>query len=237
MKYTKIREKLKPHLLKSATIKQIEQHTALVRGNRVVCGLPECPKCRFSPHLFKPHERKPRQFYVIVDQWVITVMGLLMRWKCPDCKKTATDYPDFSLPYKRYTVPTVLDYCERYVTDSTNSYRQLVNECPLVYQPRSDSEVPYAQMMEHSTIYRWVTTLGGYSKIVRTATDLINQADPNTTIHRDMANLSIASKKYTSEKRKKRLVECFQLIVTDKVYHWVFGVSIFPNLATNCAFS
>jgi transposase-like protein len=237
MQYNKIGDKFKNHLFKSATVKQIEAYTNQVRKGQVACGLFECPRCHLSGEFFKPHERKSRYFYVLVEQWVIPLKGLLIRWKCPDCNKTATDYPDFALPYKRYTVPTIFDFCERYVSDLLTSYRFLVHKKPLEYKVKSDSGVAYAPMMEHSTIHRWVTTLSGYSQIIRGATDLIVQADPITTVHRDIASLSIPSKKYRSPLRRLQLLECFRMVFVDSIYHSVFKVFIFPYLATRFAFS
>ena len=42
---------------------------------------------------------------------VYIVIGLLIRWKCPGFSKTFTQYPWFAVPYKRYTLPTIIDLC------------------------------------------------------------------------------------------------------------------------------
>ncbi len=160
-----------------------------------------------------------------------------MRWKCPGCNKTATDYPHFALPYKRYTLPTLLAYSQAYVNDPFNSYRRLVDGCPLLYQAEPDSETGREPMMEHSTIHRWITTLGGYSRIVQSATDLMIQANPTTSLCRDLAGLKIFPAKYISSKRKQLLLTCFQLTTLVPLYMDEFRVSIFPKLATHAGYT
>lgn len=174
---------------------------------------------------------------MLVEQTVVTVKGLLLRWKCPGCNKTATDYPHFALPYKRYTLPTLLAFSQAYVHDPINSYRRLVDGCPLPYQVEADSETGREPMMEHSTIHRWITTLGGYSRLVQKATDLMLQSDPTIPLCRDLAGLKISPQKYMSSKRKQILLTCFQLVTLVPLYLTEFRVSIFPKLATRAGYT
>ena len=174
---------------------------------------------------------------MIIDQVVVSVKGLLLRWKCPGCNKTKTDYPDFALPYKRYTLPTILAFSQAYVQDPSNSYRWLVNSCPLPYQSKPDADAEGEPMMEHSTIHRWITTLGGYPRLVQNATDLMVQADPATSLCRDQVVLKISPKKYISSIRKQILLTCFQLITLVPLYMTQFQVSIFPKLATRAGYT
>lgn len=174
---------------------------------------------------------------MIINQTVVSVKGLLLRWKCPGCNKTATDYPHFALPYKRYTVPTILAFSQAYVQDPFNSYRELVNHCPLPYQCEPGSEAGREPMMEHSTIHRWISTLGSYSRLVQNATDLMVQADPVTSLCRDLAGLTISPKKYMSSTRKQILLTCSQLVTLVPLYLAQFRVSIFPKLATRAGYT
>jgi len=164
-------------------------------------------------------------------------MGLLLRWKCPGCNKTATDYPDFALPYKRYTLPTLLAFSQAYVNEPDNSYRRLVNECPLLHQVEPNSDDGREPMMEHSTIHRWITTLGSYSRLVQNATDLMIQADPTSSLPRNLSGLKISPTKYMSFKRKQLLLTCFQLVTLVPLYLAQFQVSIFPKLATRAGYT
>jgi transposase-like protein len=179
---------------------------------------------------FKRHEARQRQFYVVIDQFVQVVIGLLIRWKCPGCNKTFTDYPEFALPYKRYTLPMIKAYSHHYVDDDVMTYRGLIDNLPVEYP---DSE----KQTDHSTVHRWISTLGDYSAIVRRAHDLIDQKDPGSTVCRESANLSVGPSKYRSYSRKQLLIHCRRLFKLENVYRRLFDVSIFPNLATNCGFS
>ncbi len=232
MTYIKLTSKNKSVLLQSATVEQIQQHTQLVEQGLVTCGLSPCPRCGIASDLFKHHEKRKRNFFVIVKQVVETVIGLLSRWKCPGCNKTATDYPDFALPYKRYTLPTIQAFSQVYVQDPSASYRHLVDSCPLPYKIRADSDTGREPMMEHSTIHRWISTLGGYHRLVQNATDLMIQAAPTTNLCRDLAGLKVHPRKYMSLARKQTLFICFQLMKLLPIYQSIFQVSIFPKLAT-----
>lgn len=214
----------------SATEKQIQEHTEKVRKGLVKCHLPRCWNCKTEPEAFSRHEARQRQFYVIIDDLVRMVLGLLIRWKCPGCGKTFTDYPDFAVPYKRYTVPTIKKYCGLYTEDHETSYRTIIINNAIGHL---DSE----RQLNHSTIHRWITSFGSYNKIVRTAQDLYLQAKPESSICRELALLSIPSKKYRTEKRKGILQKCRQLLKIEIKFHSFFSVSIFPYLATQCGFS
>lgn len=218
------------HLCKhTATVEQIESHTEKVRKGETVCNLPPCPVCKSEPQRFKPHEKRGRQFYVIVDQIVKTVLGLLMRWKCPECGKSFTAYPDFALPYKRYTLPTIMAHCGGYTENERVTYRDLVQNSSLGY-PECEKQ------LYHTTVFRWTGTLGGFAGIIAKAQDVILQAKPMSTICRDLANLSVNPKKYRSDARKQALSRCRRLLGAEKNFRAVFGISIFPDLATECRY-
>ncbi len=86
--------------------------------------------------------------------------------------------------------------------------------------------------MEHSTIHRWISTLGGYSRLVQKAADLMLQADPNISLCRDLASLKVSPRKYLSGARKQVLLTCFNLVTIAPLYRSKFQVSMFPRLAT-----
>jgi hypothetical protein len=163
--------------------------------------------------------------------------GFLLRWKCPGCNRTATDYPDFALPYKRYTLPTIQAFSQAYVENPSLTYRGLVDNCPLLYETKSGAEPGLEPMMEHSTIHRWISTLGGYFRLVQNATDLMLQADPTTPLCRDLAGLTVSPRKYMSAIRKQVLLTCFQLVTIAPRYRSGFQVSLFPMLATHVGYT
>jgi hypothetical protein len=219
------------HEPKSATKKDIDNYTQQVKNNEVLCNLPDCPKCKTSSKFFKRHELKDRKFKIIEDLIVYIVIGLLIRWKCPGCGKTFTQYPWFAVPYKRYTLPTIFDLCWQYLENELLSYRKLVEIWSPVEYKSDDIH------LQHSTIYRWITTLGSYSVIIRESLRLILEAKPGSPIVRVLSNISVFSRKYKNKKRKKILINCKKIICLEKVYHAVFRVSIFSRLAAACHFS
>lgn len=230
MNYTKCFDKDKPNFLQTATAEQIQRHTDQVRQGLDPCYLPPCPRCGLDPNFFKHHDKRSRIFYIIVELVVIKVLGLLSCWKCPGCNKTGTSYPGFAVPYKRYTLPTIQSFSQAYVQDSSASYRKLSAACPLAYEISPDS---YREpMMEHSTIHRWISTMGSYRCLVQTATDLIIQADPAIRLCRDLAGLKISPGKYRSPSRKQTLLSCFYLVFLMPLYRAIFRTGIFPRLAT-----
>lgn len=214
----------------SATIEQINNYTQMVVKGMIACILPPCHQCELDSQYFKRHDKRQRKFYAVADQIVHVICGLLIRFKCPSCNKTFTQYPDFAIPYKRYTRPTIEFFSRQYTENDQATYRKVRMQTILGY---NDSE----KQMEHSTIYRWISTIGKYEKIVARATDLILQAKPLSSICRDLANLSISRKKYRSNQRKQLLIGCRKLFCIEKLYRMIFNVSIFPKLATRCRFS
>jgi len=232
MTYTKCGSKDKSNFVQSATVQQIQEHTDQIRQGLDSCYLPPCRRCGVTPDFFKRHEKRSRIFKIIIKQLLIKVLGLLSRWKCPGCNKTATSYPCFALPYKRYTLPTIRTFTRAYVEDPAASYRGLVAACPLVYEMLPESDSNREPMMEHSTIHRWISTMGSYSRLVQTATDLVIQADPATRLHRHLAGLKVSPGKYRSPSRKQTLLTCFHLVFLMPLYRAIFQTGIFPKLAT-----
>jgi transposase-like protein len=219
-----------PHDEAAKIIERIHQYTEHVRKGQITCNVGVCKHCEVISDYFKRHEARKRRFYVVVDQFVQVVFALLVRWKCPGCNKTFTDYPEFAIPYKRYTLPMIKAYSRQYVNDDEITYRGLRNKIPIGYP---DSE----KQMDHSTFHRWITTLGGYTDIIRKSQDLIVQQNPGSSVCRESANLSVCPAKYRSERRKQLLIQCRRLLKIENLYRAVFDVSIFPNLATSCGFS
>lgn len=235
MHYNQSKEPHKSFLIDSATKEQIEQHSELVRRGQSGCYLPACPRCNLTPDQFRRHDKRKRQFFLIVEQLLEVVIGLLARWKCPGCGKSFTQYPAFALPYKRYTLPTINFFSHKYAATDGMSYRKLVKETPVGYGPQEGKIIE--RQLDHTTIHGWIGTLGSFETIVRTAQDLILQADPVTTVCRDLLTLSVSPGKYRNKQRKERLLGCLKLFTLERFYGLLFSVSIFPNLATHCAFT
>lgn len=159
-----------------ALIRLIEDHSQNVRSRTVTCTATICRHCGFNgagdpDNSFTLHGNRPRRFLVLVGLYVRKVVGLLARWRCPHCRRTFTDYPWFACPYKAYTLPQMTERAAEYVNDTAVSYRKGVcsanlpifhADCPpakSTHQRQSDTE-PSLATMAHTSLFRWVTTLG-----------------------------------------------------------------------------
>jgi hypothetical protein len=214
----------------SATRKQIEEYDRKVRNNQIPCIFLCCIQCQATADKFYRHETRVRTFWIIEDQLIIVVLCMVIRWKCKECKKTITAQPDFALPRKRYTLPTILSLCEEYVTEDGLTYRDVVIRHPFGHEG-SDA------MLSHTTVFRWTDTLGGYPEISRTALDLILQKKPASSICRDIFGLQIAPRKYRSSERKQTLIDCICFLGIEFEFRGVFKKSIFPIHATRTGFT
>jgi len=230
MHYTGVCDSNKPLFNISASIYEINEYSEKVRRNENPFPVCRCPKCQAKSDFFIPHDKKSRKFRVIIDQVISVVIGLLTLWKCPECGKCFMGYPPFAVPYKRYTVPTICEFSRRYVEDDAMSYRKLIEETPLLSSTSPEWE------LNHSTIHRWIRTLGGMDQTVAVAQDLVLQADPASTTCRDLAGLTIPARKYFSETRKNLLLSCRRLVKIEKQFFSLFHVSVFHQLATGCAY-
>jgi hypothetical protein len=96
---------------------------------------------------------------------------------------------------------------------------------PIMYDDRN---VP--QGLAPSTVWRWLSWLGGMSGTLRAAWDLIRQKEPNSTLHRQPWAVSPA--KYRSPQRRETLVAAMQVLAVDRICARIFGQGIFPRYAT-----
>jgi hypothetical protein len=156
----------------------------------------------------------------------------LVRFRCPGCDKTFTNYPDFAIPHKHYTRPSVTGFSANYVESDEMTYQQavMVDNSAAGY-PQNDAT------LAPSTIHRWITTLSRFTKTCRTALILLLQENPVSSICRNLARLIISPRKYKTKQRKKQLSGCRQLVVIEAFFQVTFKTSIFTKLATRCAFS
>ncbi len=86
-----------------------------------------------------------------------------------------------------------------------------------------------------STVWRWLSWLGGMPGTLRAAWDLIRQKEPHATLHRQ--SWVVSSAKYRSEQRRETLVEAMQVLAVDRICRRIFGQGIFPRYATSRGFS
>lgn len=221
----------------TATIENIKAHRERVEKDKITPdNLPPCPRCNVEPEFFKIHAYRERRFLLIIKMFIKAVYCSLVRFICPGCGKTFTHYPDFAIPHKHYTQPSITGFSERYVESEKMTYQQAVivdNSAP-GYPERESTDAP---TLAPSTIHRWVTTLSHFPQTCRTALVLVLQENPSLSICRDLSRLIIPQRKYKTNHRKKQLVGCRQLVIIEAFFQAAFNTSIFTKLATRCGFS
>ena len=221
----------------TATLEAIKAHQQKVEKNKITPhNLSPCPRCRVESAFFKIHAYRERRFLIIIDMLIKAAYCSLVRFRCPGCGKTFTDYPDFAIPHKHYTRPSVMGFAATYVESDDMTYQQALmvdNSAP--GYPLSDSTD--APTLAPSTIHRWITALARFTQSCRTALMLILQENPLSSICRDLARLIIPKRKYKTNQRKKQLISCRQLVIIEAFFQATFKSSIFTKLAIRCAFS
>ena len=217
----------------TATIEAIKAHQLKVEKDKITPeNLPPCPRCSVDSDFFKIHAYRERRFLIIIEMLIKAAFCTLIRFRCPGCGKTFTDYPDFAIPHKHYTRQSVMGFSANYLESDDTTYQQAVmvdNSTP--GYPQSDST------LASSTIHRWITTLGRFTNTCRTALLLLLQENPVSSICRDLARVIIPQRKFKTNHRKKQLIGCRQVLMIEAIFKATFKTSIFTRLATRCAFS
>ncbi len=221
----------------SVTRTKVESYANDVLRNKIRCDLPSCPVCYTPPTGFTRHQARPRRFYILCDLLVQVVFCLVIRWRCPGCKKTFTQQPPFAFPRKRYVRETILHFTEFYLEEAASTYRKVVLEqgMPIFHASTTSKESIDYRSLAHSTPYRWITTLGGFKEILRCAQDLIVQNNPLSSVCRELAAIEVCPKKYVKAARKSILTRCRQILHLEVKFRAAFSASIFPFFATRCA--
>ncbi len=220
----------------SPTLTEVQSYRNDVLQHKIACILPPCPTCHTMPDAFQRHEARAREFYVLIDQLIQEVPCLVIRWRCPGCKKTFTQQPPFAYPHKRYVLETILDLAGCYLEEDASTYRNVVlqDNMPIFHASPDDNTIN-DKSLAHTTLYRWITSLGGLKEILRSAQDLILQENPASAVCRHLATLDIPARKYVKAARETILKHCRRIIHAEVEYRTIFFASIFPFLATQCA--
>jgi len=197
----------------TATYEDIKTYQDQVEKNNITPhGLPPCPRCNLESLFFKLHAYRERRFLVIVDMLVKAVFCTLVRFRCTDCGKTITSYPDFAIPHKHYTRQTIESFSRVYVENDQKTYEDAV---------MSDDGVPEravsGRTLAPSSIHRWICTLAELIRVYQDALKKALQEKPAAQLYRHPGLIQIPKKKYKTHKRRDCLLRC----------RWFFKIQAF----------
>jgi hypothetical protein len=136
--------------------------------------------------------------------------------------------------HKQFVSPVLLETARDFL-GSQKSYRRAVEhqQRSLVYDDRQEN--PLARRgaaLAHSTLWHWLSWLGGLTRTLQSATQLISQRFPGHSLHRQM--IHIDPRKYRSESRGKTLKQAGRLLLVKAVFEQRMKNRIFPRFATGC---
>ncbi len=220
----------------TATLEDIKAHQEKVEKDKIISdNLPPFPCCSVESEFFKIHAYRERRFLIIIEMLIKAAYCSLVRFICPGCGKTFTHYPDFAIPHKHYTRPSITGFSARYVESDDMTYQQavMVDNSAVGYPENDSTDTP---TLAPTTIHRWITTLGNFTQTCRTALILLLQENPVSSICRDLSRLTVPQRKHRTNQRKKQLIGCRQLAIIEGFFQATFNTSIFTKLATRCAF-
>ena len=121
---------------------------------------------------------------------------------------------------------------------TAKSYRKTVqhHQRALVYDDRQEHPLAErAAAMAHSSVWRWLSWLGGLTRTCQKACQLISQKDLNSTLHREV--IPIDPRKYRDEEgcsRHQLLQRAGRMVLVEAVFQRQLGNRIFPLFATGC---
>lgn len=142
------------------------------------------------------------------------------------------------MPRKRFTKQPVLDKGGEYLGTDHSYAKAIVDQregLPIMYDDRTLTGLRKASGLAPSTVWRWLSWLGGMPGTLRAAWDLIRQKEPDATLHRQP--WAVSSRKYRSEQRRDLLLAAMRLLAVDRVCAGLFGEGIFPRYAISQGWS
>ena len=137
----------------------------------------------------------------------------------------------FALPRKRFVKQPVLEKASEYL-GTDHSYRKTAEHegMAIMYDDRARPNERGPVGLAPSTVWRWLSWLGGMTDTLRAAWGLIREKEPNSTLHRQP--WAVTTRKYRSLNRQHTLQQAMQLLAADRVCERLFGDGIFPRYAT-----
>jgi hypothetical protein len=186
---------------------------------------------------FTKHDCARRQFRIRVfdpqlDEFVVEVVSSWrVRFRCRHCQAVFTEYPPFALPHKRFVKQDLLAKAQNYLaeqqSDEPTTYRESVREQRVPASYANDHD---GRQLSHVTLWRWLSWLGSLKNLVRRATQLVLQKDPQADLHRKSCPVALA--KVRSPERRQTLEQATLTLHAAEAFYQCFGVSLFTHLET-----
>jgi len=188
----------------TATYEQIKAYQQQVEKNKITPhGLGPCPRCHLESIFFKLHAYRERRFLVIVDMLVKAVFCTLVRFKCTDCGKTITSYPDFAIPHKHYSRQTIEGFSRAYVEDDQKTYQDAV-----IIDDAVAERAVSGRALAPSSIHRWIGTLAALIIANEDALKKSLQENSAAQLCRHPGPIQIPKKKCKTSNRRHCLLRC-----------------------------
>jgi transposase len=188
----------------TATLEDIKAYQQKVEKNKInPHGLGPCPRCNLESLFFKLHAYRERRFLVIVDMLVKAVFCTLVRFRCTDCGKTITSYPDFAIPHKHYTRQTIEGLSRAYVQNDQKTYQDAV-----VIDDAVPERPVSSRALAPSSVHRWISTLAALFIAHQQALKKSLQQSPAAQLGIHLGPIQIPEKKYKTSNRRYCLLRC-----------------------------
>ena len=207
-------------------LKELKTWNTEVEKRSVAPPTHGCPDCGAGPEQWSFYEKRPRTYLGLIAVLVVRLGSWVVRFRCCLCGKRITLLPPFAVPFANYVKQAVVDLCESYVEYDRQTYRGVVKD--LGYD--SDTDQIDERRPSHSMVWRWVSKLGSMDEILRRASRLIRDKDPEAQVHRRAD--PIPSRKFRSDGRKRLLRVARGLIGTERQFVNLFGISCLPRSRT-----
>ena len=188
----------------TATHEEIKAYQEKVEKSKIAPDdLDPCPRCNLEPEHFKIHAYRERRFLIIIEMLLKAVYCTLVRFKCNGCGKTFAFYPDFAVPHKHYTRPTVVTFSSTYLEDDQKSYKDAIMTVEGV-----PTRLETGGQLAPSTIHRWISTLAVNFTAYQEAKGKPFQKKACLRLCRTQ----IPEKKYRTHTRKQVLLKCREFL-------------------------
>lgn len=164
-----------------ALLRDIISFSLTVKQRKHRCSTKRCTDCGFQPDAtrqFSRHGCRRRRFLIVIGQFVRTVRAVLPRWRCPDCRRTFTEYPAFAMAHKQYLRSQIERRSIEYVSRRDVSYRTGTRHMrrPIFHGGEIKSAVnPYEAAivsdvaLAHTSLFHWVTAFGAPGSVAAAA--------------------------------------------------------------------